>query len=309
MLPAPMRTDPMFFSHLDKVSRDLLWSVFGPDLLDCEWGADLAAALPELSPEGVLKGAASQTGFSTMRLGFRFEALWHQALTSAGLPHLANLQITSETATLGELDLLIPRQDHTLHLELALKFYLGTPGGWVGPNRRDRLDQKLAHTHMQQLTLPQRAANQHIRLPQMAPGIVAENSPIRSRALMRGCLFYPLIDSAQVTLPPEINRHHWRGYWCSIGQLPGCLAQRPQGRWFVLSRPQWMSPVVTDFSISNAELTDYLQLHFQHLSSSVCVARLEQAPGAEGIAGNRDTLWYEAERWMVVSDEWAAADD
>ena len=308
MLPAPLSTDQTFFDNHDKVSRGLLWSLFGPDLLDCDWGVELDAELPELTPQSLLNGADIENGFSSMRLGFRFEELWHRALTSSAVPYVANLQITAPDSTLGELDLLIPRADHTLHLELALKFYLGTPNGWVGPNRRDRLDQKLAHTRSQQLTLPQRAAAQGILLTDIAPETVSTQRDIRSRALMRGCLFYPLADStnARITLPEAVNPHHWRGYWCSISQLPACLDQKVDSRWYVLSRPEWMSPVLAGFSISAAELTDYLQLHFQHLSSSVCVARVEPKLKADQ---EQTHFWCEAERWMVVSDQWAAADD
>lgn len=306
MLPAPMSTDQTFFDNHDKVSRDLMWSVFGPDLLRCNWGVKLSQELPELTPGSLLSQVDTLSDFSSMRLGFRFEELWHRALTSFAVPYLANLQITAPDSTLGELDLLIPRADHTLHLELALKFYLGTANGWVGPNRRDRLHQKLAHTSSQQLTLPERAAARGIELSEAAPEAVTAQTPIRSRALMRGCLFYPLINPDEVRLPAEVNPDHWRGHWCSISHLPECLSLQPDSRWYVLSRPEWMSPVVAGFSISTAELTDYLQLHFQHLSSSVCIARVEERRNAEPV---QTGLWCEAERWMVVSDQWAAVDD
>lgn len=64
----------------------------------------------------------------------------------------ANIQIQGETKTLGELDYLIydTETQKTLHIELACKFYLfddnlgpNSEAKWIGPNRKDTLQEKL----------------------------------------------------------------------------------------------------------------------------------------------------------------------
>jgi hypothetical protein len=64
----------------------------------------------------------------------------------------ANIQIQGERQTLGELDFLVfdREAEKVLHIELACKFYLFDPRlneeattGWIGPNRKDSLNDKL----------------------------------------------------------------------------------------------------------------------------------------------------------------------
>ncbi len=297
LLPATLTPEHPLFDNADKLTRDLLWSVCGPSLLSAQWGAELSTELPEVSREGILAAAAVPDVVNSMRLGFRFEQLWHKTLSACGVGFEANFQVNRDsadgTSTLGELDLLIPRRDHTLHLELALKFYLGTPQGWVGPNRRDLLEMKLNHTQSQQLTLPERAAEMGIPLPH-------DSAPIKSLALMRGCLFHPVHDRA--VLPDAVNTGHWQGKWCAIGRLDEFLPSEGETRWYVLSRPEWISPVMTAFAINRNELLDYLKLHFAHLSSAVCVARMAKRTRSDSPA----EIWCETARWMIVSDEWAS---
>ena len=90
------------------------------------------------------------------------------------------------------------------------------------------------------------------------------------------------------------------GYFTKIMDTLGLDLTDDSPVWYVLSKPEWMSPAVSSFAISNAEMLDYLQLHFRHLSSSVCIARMNFHP-AEGMT---PAYWDEHERWMIVADEW-----
>lgn len=74
----------------------------------------------------------------------------------------ANIQIQSETNTLGELDYLVfdSKTGKTLHIELACKFYLfddrlgpSYEAKWIGPNRKDTLKEKLDKIHEKQFPL------------------------------------------------------------------------------------------------------------------------------------------------------------
>lgn len=77
----------------------------------------------------------------------------------------ANLQINGEKETLGELDYIIENHNtHIIeHIELACKFYLyDTAAGvseeekWIGPNRKDRLSEKLEKVRLKQFPLLQK---------------------------------------------------------------------------------------------------------------------------------------------------------
>lgn len=268
----------------EKTQRDLYWSLFGPALVDCAWAPNLNDWLPELDQHRVLTCSPTDIKFSSQRLGFRFEQLWHLALTQAGIPFTSNVQIQNRGQTLGELDLLIGDKTHTLHAELALKFYLGVEDDWIGPNRRDLLSQKLSHTLKHQLPLA--------RSPQAKKTLDTLGLQVfQSIAVMRGCLFHPVHTSKVAPLPSEINKEHWRGNWCPLHLLRDYL---PQGHWYVLSKQDWISPIVASFGLNNDELLNYLTTHFDRFTSELSIARVTKQ-------GN---LWYESERWMIVHPNW-----
>ena len=278
-----MATTPeAFFDIQDKNKRDLLWSIFGPSLLDSSVTPALKEILPELR-ESHLKGTTLSPDFQSPRLGFRFEQLWQSALSSSQVPFIANQQITEQNRTLGELDLLIPRENSTLHIELALKFYLGVEDDWIGPNRRDLLSRKIQHTFEHQLPLAQHAvALAEIR--EFAP------TPVRSFAIMRGCLFSPVHDVSAASLPGEISPDHWSGYWCPVDQAH----YLPEGHWYVLSKQDWLSPVYSPFAVPREELLKYLHCTYKHLSIPLAIARM----------GKLENGWGEVERWMMVAPDW-----
>ncbi|TXD84044.1 DUF1853 family protein [Subsaximicrobium wynnwilliamsii] len=71
-----------------------------------------------------------------------------------------NLQIQDQKRTVGELDALLLKGSQPIHLEMVYKFYLydATLGltetqKWIGPNRRDSLEEKLDKLQKQQLPL------------------------------------------------------------------------------------------------------------------------------------------------------------
>jgi hypothetical protein len=278
-----MATTPeAFFDIQDKNKRDLLWSIFGPSLLSSSVTPPLTEILPELC-ESRLKGTTLSPDFQSPRLGFRFEQLWQSALSSSEIPFIANQQITDEGRTLGELDLLIPRGQSTLHIELALKFYLGVEDDWIGPNRRDLLSRKIQHTFDHQLPLAQNPVALS-EIKQLAP------APVQSFAIMRGCLFAPAHDVSAAPLPVEISPDHWSGYWCPIEQAH----YLPEGHWYVLSKQDWLSPVFSSFAITRDELLKYLTRAYQYLSIPLAIARMEKLQNG----------WGETERWMMVAPDW-----
>ncbi len=73
-----------------------------------------------------------------------------------------NIQIIEEEKTIGEIDFILQNKNtkQILHVELAYKFYLFDPSissetinNWIGPNRNDSLQEKLAKLKTKQFPL------------------------------------------------------------------------------------------------------------------------------------------------------------
>lgn len=284
-----MMTDPnQFFAIAEKQRRDLLWSLFGPSLLDSSLSPNVSTLLHALDESSLAAVVLSDEYEAPARLGFRFEQLWQTALNLSHIEHYANTQIIQHGKTLGELDLLLPVTDHTLHIELALKFYLGVEDDWIGPNRRDLLSRKIAHTFEHQLPLASRPTAQD-QIKELCP------IPVTSYPIMRGCLFAPAHGLNAAPLPEEIAPDHWSGYWCPVNHLD-CL---PEANWFVLSKPDWISPVKSSFVINNSELIRYLKVTYRHVKTPLAIARMSQFALPNG-----GYCWGEVERWMMVAPDW-----
>ena len=151
--------------------RDLAWACFAPPLLVTrELGVHAAGAgncafplsggrqlwLEKLDRDAtpLLEHLSS---IRSQRLGLYFESLWHFFLAQDEEVDLVarNLPVNRDGRTIGEFDCLYfcRRRNCHVHLELAVKFYLGWPtqtepgdtslaSEWLGPNARDRLDIK-----------------------------------------------------------------------------------------------------------------------------------------------------------------------
>lgn len=112
-----------------------------------------------LSPEPLEETAA----FDQHRLGKLAEAfVFHALKKRSSVSWICdNLQMQQGKRTAGEIDALFYQQGQPVHLEVAYKFYLldtleehHTPlAPWIGPNRKDRLVQKLEKLHRKQFPL------------------------------------------------------------------------------------------------------------------------------------------------------------
>lgn len=178
------------------------------------------------------------------RLGTYYERLWHVLLDMApDVRVLArNLRLQQGTVTRGEIDLLIESAEgEVLHLELAIKFYMGvpalSPGGalhspgdaWLGPDPRDSLASKLARLTDHQLPLIEQFDLQALGLPR----------PQRSCAWLQGQLFFPLGQPMPAPLDAEPNAHRW----CREHDWNGWDTQERQ-RWLALPHKRWLMPPV-----------------------------------------------------------------
>ena len=83
----------------------------------------------------------------------------HQLVNTEGISLIAeNIQISKDRITLGELDCLLYKNGNPIHLEVVYKFYLYDPTKqglhcWIGPNKKDRLVEKLEKLQQKQLPL------------------------------------------------------------------------------------------------------------------------------------------------------------
>ncbi|MCZ6830830.1 MAG: DUF1853 family protein [Gammaproteobacteria bacterium] len=236
--------------------RDLAWTCFSPPLLhshqlpgcgdkieNCHLTLTSARAafLQRLDRDpGPL--LAHLTGKNRTRLGIYFESLWHFFLRSDPDTELLahNLPIRDGGTTLGEFDILYlckERQQH-IHLELAVKFYLGVAGSdiWLGPGQRDRLDHKVAHITQRQIRLGEL---QLAREPLRTLGI----ERLHKQVEIKGYLFKP--ETRSPTLPPGYNRAIPLSNWYNIDEFQALASTDAAWLgWQLIKRERWLSPLL-----------------------------------------------------------------
>ena len=149
------------------VRSDIEWILTAPSLLAADEDLWQMPAIDSIDYSMIWQQLDHLIRFRCGKLGRYFEVL----VTAIFNAHprfevLANqLIIRHQTRTLGEVDLLIKdrRNEEIIHLELALKFYLGVPGSgpaatrFIGAGLHDYLHQKLNRLYHHQLVLPNQA--------------------------------------------------------------------------------------------------------------------------------------------------------
>lgn len=296
--------------------RDLAWTLLSPPILSeapapqrhpltaSRWAthpdamSDWLRAL-DRQPDLLLAWLAQH---SIRRLGLYYERLWQFAVSQAPDVDLlvANLPIRNGGQTLGELDLIVRDDEGVHHIELAVKFYLGTDEGdrhrhdrWLGPGSHDRLDIKLQRLCAHQLQLCGSAE---------ARSLLCEltSRDIRSALWMGGYLFQPM--GVTEALPDGANPDHLRGHWTRYRDwIAG--DEFAQGRWHPLARPAWLAPARLEHApLSLAD--DWQRWHeaFLRRGQARLLVRLNAQPEGH---------WAECERRFIVPDAWPgqAAED
>ncbi len=236
--------------YRDPFVRDLAWAGFSPLLMQGPGlqGAGLAFNdfwcdhLDRLDADaGELRDFLGDTPDG--RLGLYYERLWHYLLSrdpdSELLAH--NLRVQDGRRTVGEFDCIYwcRRRKTHVHLELAVKFYLGVPGSplWLGPGQRDRLDEKLHH-----LTAHQSRLGEHPAARDTLRGIGVEHWV--SLVDIKGYLFAP---QAPHPAPDYHNPHNPLRAWYHLSQfmqldaLPG-----DAWSWQTIPRHRWLSPYLVE---------------------------------------------------------------
>ncbi|GAA3974609.1 DUF1853 family protein [Allohahella marinimesophila] len=256
-------------------------------------------------------------------LGVRFEQAFLAACRFFGPDTVceANLQVAHEGQTLGEFDLLLNGPEGGVHQELAVKFYLGVPGGgghhiWFGPGQRDRLDLKLEALLQRQLRLSEDTSAVDLLA---SLGIVVSQVEL----VIKGYLFYPLastvslpesrsneLTSAMLLIQDLLTPEHCRGYWVSQGNMAQLRAFGDQ--WVILHKHVWLQPV--RMSADAALRFDRFVNHVEDYFARETVEQLNTA-AERGLRSARplmavalrmaDGVLVEKVRIFITPDDWA----
>lgn len=250
-----------------------------------------------------------------MRMGRYHERLWHLLLDHAPNTRLLakNLRITQRRNTLGELDILYRTRHNPapIHLEVAIKFYLGLPDGpgditsksrWIGPGGVDSLALKCSHLRHHQLPISKSNPAQTVIRQWLFPRDASsgdasfgdanrkEMSPehwlhqLTHRLAMPGVLFYPW----HVTMPPPAGAttNHRRGTWCYLKDWPALAAQRHPPLYMAwLAKPHWLAPPQhAAFQPAHLEMARVIPLIERHGPQQVMLCHLvEEASRVERV--------------------------
>lgn len=257
--------------NTESVLRDLAWLTATPDLVElpppipCAGRPTLQelglahTLLPWLRQLGRRQPLAALNGSRATRMGHYHERLWHTLLDHAPNTRLlaSNVRITRKRNTLGELDMLYRTRDNPapVHLEVAIKFYLGLPEGpgastsqsrWIGPGGLDSLALKCTHLQRHQLplsnTLPALETLAHWLTPRdLGVSSVSLSEQLTQRLAIPGVLYYPW--HAEMPAPKGATADHRRGTWCYLRDWPEMAASLPaMPRMVWLEKPHWLAP-------------------------------------------------------------------
>lgn len=256
-------------AHRAALLRDLAWLAVTPDIVTLS-PPTMPTGRPSLAELGLsdtldawLDGLAipelARNGRQASRMGHYHEQLWHWLLDRAPNTRLLahNVRITRKRITLGELDMLYRRRDHPapVHLEVAIKFYLGlhegpgeanSQGRWIGPGGLDSLALKYHHLQRHQLPLSATPGALDTLSHWLAPRDLGPLTPplaaqLIQRLAMPGVLFYPW--HAPMPPPEGATNAHRRGRWCHVSDWPALAATLPDTLLMAwLEKPHWLAP-------------------------------------------------------------------
>jgi len=305
----------------EKYLADLHWTVTSPSLLQTQAPLQSPSQMPVTSyqPPKALVDWLQQVEATALahhiqainprRLGHYFEALWQYVFQYyPGYELLThNLQVINGPRTQGEYDLIYycHERQQTIHLEMAIKFYLGTTTlplaqCWLGPGCLDRLDIKLDKLLQQQICLADSPSGQQAlaALTNKGEEHNGEGQAVQREVLVKGCLFQPDIALA---LPAVINPAHQSGLWLHLSEF----AQRFTDSnyvWCRLQKAEWLAPWQTDLNHypveTTAQVVAAINTHFAQHSFPVMAWQL--ADNKQDVAAQQ--------RVFIVPDHWPATD-
>lgn len=318
---APFRAESPYDQFLTRsihpVVRDLAWCIGSPPLLDSsDPHFDGQAVTPvwcqehfQLFLSHLHDLAMDPTPLVTwcsarphQKLGRYFETLMSYWLHHA--PSISDIresvQVIHNGQTRGEFDFLFFDQStqKTYHLEVAVKFYLrhgtglNTADYW-GPSGIDRLDRKIDLLFEKQLVLgktdPGRSFLQEIH----------GGGDVTSLALVKGMIFDPMM--SEPLAPPSVARglspDCLRGSWVTWEALSSHAKEYLDGRWCLIPRLKWLSPVMLTSNndvLTGQAILGLLDAHFHKHPDPVMLGNLKYHPDM--------ACWVENRRIFVLQE-------
>jgi hypothetical protein len=153
----------------------------------------------------------------------------------------SNIQIQGAKQTLGEVDYLVFDKEvkKVLHIELACKFYVFDPdlkttatASWIGPNRKDSLNDKLNKLVESQFPLLH-AEETAIKLKEFDIDIAS----VEPQLCLKAFLFLPKTHS--IELFPKNYRDCIVGYWITFSEF---ISEDKNAHYAIPMKKQWMLP-------------------------------------------------------------------
>ena len=171
-----------------------------------------------------------------LRLGKYVERfVSHQLANTENISLIAeNIQISKDKITLGELDCLLYKNGNPIHLEVIYKFYLYDPTKqglhcWIGPNKKDRLVEKLEKLQQKQLPLlSSKECEKYLK------SISFHSSDFSQQVYFKAQLFLPLGNSKLVDV--NINTECIIGFYCT----PLELTTFKNAKFYIPSKKDWL---------------------------------------------------------------------
>lgn len=288
--------------------RDLAWAVFSPSMLhiatlpntrggvlDCHFelttGRRLWLEQLDRDAQPLIRHLEQRRSH---RLGLYFEQLWHFFLDADPEVELVahNLPVRDEERTLGEFDVIYfcHRRNRHVHLELAVKYYLGVNNQkagpiWLGPDEGDNLDNKLVHLLQRQICLSDRpAASARLR--------ALDIESVEREIALKGYLFQPMRDPLES--PQSYNTACQYNRWCRPGTLEDLPGYSNASHFMRLQKMQWLSGAQAN---PNSKLISPGKLKAE------AEAMISENPYPALIAA-MDTLGNEISRFFVTPEYW-----
>ena len=177
-----------------------------------------------------------------------------------------NLIVKNEKRTIGELDLLLLKNEQPIHLEIIYKFYLydsaktynNSLDYWVGPNRGDTLINKLNKLKNQQFPL--------LEKPETKTVLQHYNfSTIKQQVCFKAQLFMPYKHQNIAVMP--LNSQCVTGWYISFKQLD----ELKDFQFYIPTKLEWLClPKYTVNWIAFSEVKTVIESYITNKRSPLC---------------------------------------
>jgi len=178
-----------------------------------------------------------------------------------------NIQIQDGKRTVGEIDCLLLKDEHPIHIEIVYKFYLYDKSignteieHWIGPNRRDSFFQKLTKLKDKQLPLLQNEhSKKYLENLQLVPEKINQNVYFKAQ------LFVPLSKLNKIF--PLINNDCISGFYIYSQEL----SQFEDCKFHIPTKINWLQEVQKNTNWLNfTNFKTQLQVFLSQESAPLC---------------------------------------